>query len=161
MAGDDDQSEYSELSEEDLCFRGLEVLGACEERAILRLKRRQQAQDAVWDAQDAIWDAPACTRSGLSEEDIIIAAAYRTISVESQRDAHLQGMQYREENEREEFEISISGLGSWSKSAVRRVVGGSTRNLGKKTGSIRNLGKKDSTRNCTPPTRKQVTSQAA
>jgi hypothetical protein len=159
MAGDD-QTECSEISE-DLCFRGLEVLGACEERAILRLERRQQAQDAVWDAQDAIWDAQ--DSGDMSEEDIIIAAAYRPISEKSQRDAHLQALQYSEENEREEeLESSISGLGSWTKSAVRSV-GGSTRNLGKKTRSIRNLRKKDSTRNleCNPPPRKQVTSKAA
>jgi hypothetical protein len=140
MAGNDD-TECSESSEF-LCFRGLEVLGASEERVSLRVERRQQAQDAVWDAQDAIWNAE---ESGeMSGENI--AEAVRRVSESSQMDAHLQALQYSGENKREELMSSISGLGRRTQSAFRSV-GGSMRNLGKKKLSIRNLGKKDSMRN--------------
>jgi hypothetical protein len=127
MAGED-PTESSETSE-DLCFRGLEVLGACEKRVSLRQERRQQAQDAVWDAQES---------GEMSGE--IIAAAVRRVSESSQMDAHLQALQYSGENKREELMSPISGLGRMTKSALRSV-GGSMRNLGKKTLSIRNLGR--------------------
>jgi hypothetical protein len=154
MAGNNSTvcSESSEL----LCLRGLEALGACEERKILRLERRQQAQDAVWDMQDS---------GEMSGENI--AEAVRRVSESSQMDAHLQALQYSGENKREELMSSVSGLGRRTKSAIRSV-GGSMRNLGKKTLSIRNLGKKDnmknpllkkdSTRNlgCNSPPRKQA-----
>jgi hypothetical protein len=136
-----DQTEYSEISE-DFCFRGLEVLGACQDRVILRLERRRQAQDAVWNAQDAIWNA--LDSGEISDENI--AESVRRVSQSSQMDAHLQALQYSRENKREELMSSISGLGRRKKSAVCSV-GGSMRNLGKKTLSIRNLGKKDSMRN--------------
>jgi hypothetical protein len=155
MAGND-QTESSESSEF-LCLRGLEVLGACEKRVSLRLERRQQAQDAVWNAQDAVWDAQ--DSGEMSGE--IIAESVRRVSESSQMDANLQALQYSGENKREESMSSVSGLGRRTKSAFRSV-GGSMRNLGKKTLSIRNLGKKDSLRNlgCNPPTRKQATSKA-
>jgi hypothetical protein len=155
MAGED-PTESSETSE-DLCFRGLEVLGACEKRVSLRVERRQQAQDAVWNAQDAIWNAE--DSGEVSGENI--AEACRRVSESSQMDAHLQALQYSGENKREELMSPISGLGRKTKSALRSV-GGSIRNLGKKTLSIRNLGRKDSMRNlgCNLPIRNQATSKA-
>jgi hypothetical protein len=76
----------------------------------------------------------------------IISEAVRRVSESSQMDAMLQAMQDSRENKREELMSPISGLGRRTKSAFRSV-GGSMRNLGKKTLSIRNLGKKDSTKN--------------
>jgi hypothetical protein len=100
-----------------------------------------------------------------------LAESVRRVSELSQRDAHLQALQYSGENKRDELRssVSVSGLGRRTKAAFRGL-GGSMRNLGKKTLSIRNLGKKSSLseapegegmRRCNPPTKKQATSKAA
>ena len=139
MAGSGD-TPTNEEGVDSLCIRGPEALGADKERAHLRREQRQDALEAVADSQ---YDSSG--EFWVEEDDI--AEAYRIVSERSQTDAHLQALQYSEENKREGLTrlSSISRVGRSTKAAFHSS-GGSMRKLWKKTLSIRHLGKRSSLR---------------
>lgn len=106
--------------DEELCVRGLEVLGADQECASLRRERRKKARDAI---------VGEC-----SPENSSAFETYSAISEKSQKDAHERALKMSEENQRE-------GMGQRSLAALQSA-GESMRKLWKRSGSFGRLHKK-------------------